>query len=110
MTENSNCGILFGIILIVFPILALLFGSDEPGMQTEQSALVMTAMIVIGIITIVNSKSKQKSTPTAPAVIPQAVVPQSVISQSPAYCPQCGAPITLSGARFCPQCGGALPD
>jgi len=105
MTENSNCGILIGIILVVFPIMALLFGSDEPAMQTDQAALVMTAMIVIGIITIVNNKSKQKSTPTTHAVVPQAVVPQS-----PAYCPQCGAPTTSSDAKFCAKCGGALPD
>lgn len=105
MTERSNGGIVLGIILVVFPIIALIFGGDEPAMQGEQAALVMTAMIVIGIITIVNSKAKQESTPTA-----HAVVPQPVVSQSPAYCPQCGAPITLSDARFCPKCGGALPD
>ena len=100
MTERSNGGILLGIILVVLPIMALLFGSEEPAMQGEQAALVMTAMIVIGIITIVNSKAKPESTPTAYAAV----------SQSPAYCPQCGAPITLSEARFCPKCGGALPD
>ncbi|MGY5862512.1 MAG: zinc ribbon domain-containing protein [Candidatus Thorarchaeota archaeon] len=105
MTEKSNGGILLGIILVVFPIMALVFGSDEPAMQTDQAALVMTAMIVIGIITIVNSKAKQESTPTAYAAVPQPVVPQS-----PAYCPQCGAPITLSDARFCPKCGRSLPD
>ncbi len=105
MTERSNGGIVLGIILVVFPIIALIFGGDEPAMQGEQAALVMTAMIVIGIITIVNSKAKQESTPTA-----YAAVPQPVVSQSPAYCPQCGAPITLSEAKFCPKCGGALPD
>lgn len=105
MTEKSNGGIVLGIILIVLPIIALLFGSNEPAMQTDQATLVMTAMIVIGIITIVNSKAKQESTPTAHAVVPKPVVPQA-----PAYCPQCGAPITLSDARFCPKCGGALPD
>ena len=105
MTERSNGGIVLGIILVVFPIIALIFGGDEPAMQGEQAALVMTAMIVIGIITIVNSKAKPESTPTA-----HAVVPQPVVSQSPAYCPQCGAPITLSEAKFCPKCGGALPD
>ncbi len=105
MTERSNGGIVLGIILIVFPIMALLFGSDEPAMQTDQAALIMTAMIVIGIITIVNSKAKQESTPTAHIAVPQPVAPQAS-----AYCPQCGAPITLSDARFCPKCGGALPD
>ena len=105
MTENSNCGILLGIILIAFPIMALIFGSDEPAMQTDQAALVMTAMIVIGIITIANSKAKQESTPTAHAAVPQPVVPQAS-----AYCPKCGAPITLSDAKFCPKCGGSLPE
>lgn len=105
MTERSNGGIIIGIILIVLPIMALLFGSDEPAMQGEQAALVMTAMIVIGIITIVNSKAKRESTPTAHAAVPQPVVPQAS-----AYCPKCGAPITLSDAQFCPKCGGALPD
>jgi ribosomal protein S27AE len=105
MTEKSNGGILLGIILIVLPIMALLFGSNEPAMQGEQAALVMTAMIVIGIITIVNSKAKQESAPTA-----YTAVSQPIVTQSSAYCPQCGAPITLSDAKFCPKCGGALPD
>ena len=105
MTEKSNGGILLGIILIVLPIMALLFGSNEPAMQGEQAALVMTAMIVIGIITIVNSKAKQESTPSAQAAVPQPVVPQAS-----AYCPKCGTPITLSDAKFCPKCGGSLPD
>jgi len=105
VTENSNCKILLGVILIAVPMTALLFGSDEPAMRTHQATLVMTAMIMIGIIMLGTNVSKQKSTPTT-----HAAVPQSVVLQAPAYCPQCGASITSWDVKFCAKCGGPLPE
>ena len=121
MTEDSYCGILLGIILIVFPIMALYFGSDVPGLWMFQDPFVVITLIIMGIILIVSSSSNQKSTPTAHAVFPQsfAYCPQcgasiasslAAVPQSSAYCPQCGASITSSDARFCAKCGRALSD
>ena len=100
MTEYSCCGFLLGIILIVFPIMAAYFGSDVLVLWMFQDPFVVITMIIMGIIMIVSNESNQKSTPTTHAVVPQPL----------AYCSQCGAPITMSNARFCAICGRALPD
>jgi predicted RNA-binding Zn-ribbon protein involved in translation (DUF1610 family) len=121
MTETSYCGIILGIILIVFPIVAFCFSSDVQVLWMFHDPFVVMTMIIGGIIMIVSSKSNQKSTPTAHAVVPQspAYCPQcgasiisshAVVPQSSVYCPQCGAPATSSDAKFCAKCGRALPD
>jgi len=50
MSQDAKGNKIFGIILIVVPIIALVFGGNEPAMQTDQAALVMTGMIFFGII------------------------------------------------------------
>jgi predicted amidophosphoribosyltransferase len=121
MTEDSYCGILLGIILIVFPILAFYYGSDVQALWMFQDPFAVITMIIMGIIMIVSNKSHQESTPTGHAVFPQsfAYCPQcgasitsslAVVPQSSAYCPQCGTPIISLDARFCAKCGRALPD
>lgn len=110
MTQDKNCGTALGLLLIIVPILALFFGSDELAMQTDQAALVMTAMIFIGVITIANSRNKQAvSQPThSPAPIAmEAQVTQS--SSTSSFCPYCGAQVTASGVRYCAGCGKELP-
>ncbi len=59
MSNNPNCGELIGFLLIAFPIIALIFGSDEPAMQTDNAAIVMTGMIFFGIVIGVNASKKR---------------------------------------------------
>jgi len=91
IAQNNKGGKLIGMMFIVIPIAALIFGSDEPAMQGEQAALVMTAMIVIGIIMIVNSNKK--------TVTPQAL--HSYESTPPVVQQQ-------QASKFCPYCGTAI--
>ncbi len=53
--------------MVAFPIIALFFGSDEPAMQTDNAALVMTGMIVFGIILMASNQQKRK--PVAPTPV-----------------------------------------
>ncbi len=103
MSQNNRGNMCFGIILIVAPIIALIFGSDEPAMQTDNAALVMTGMIVVGIIMLASSGKKKTQTVSTTTVY-QAPIAQT-ISAPPAYCSHCGAPITLENAQYCASCG-----
>ncbi len=109
MAQDKSCGIAMGLLLIVVPIFALFFGTDEPAMQTDQAALVMTAMIIIGIITIVNSKNKQDVSQPIPTQPPAPFVPDTQTVQTSSFCPYCGAQVTTSGLRYCASCGKELP-
>ena len=106
MAQDSKCGTLMGILLIAFPIIALIFGNDEPAMQSDQAAFVMTAMIFIGVIMLANSNKKQNaSTPAkTPVVYAKQVVPNT------RYCPYCGAPLSTTDARYCSRCGTELTE
>ncbi len=111
MTQDKNCGTALGLLLIIVPILALFFGTDEPAMQTDQAPLVMTAMIIIGIITISNSRRNQAvSQPTyVPTQAPTQSIPDTQAIRTSNFCPYCGAQITTSGVKFCTSCGKELP-
>jgi len=65
MTNNPNCGELIGFLLVAFPIIALIFGSDEPAMQTDNAAIIMTGMIFFGIVIGVNSSKRRTQARTA---------------------------------------------
>lgn len=123
MSQNSSsCNRLMGIILIALPFIALIFGSDEPAMQTDNAALVMTGMIFFGIILLASSgKKSQVSTTSQPYMSTQSYDSSTSYSDgstsgmdSPtptrggSYCPYCGTSIAVSGARFCPGCGASL--
>jgi len=59
--SSEGLGEMFlGALFVIVTILALLFGSDEPAMQTDNAAILMTAMIIVGIIMIANGSSKRK--------------------------------------------------
>ena len=103
MTQNNNGAKVVGLILIAFPIIALLFGSNEPSMQTDQAAIVMTGMIFVGIITLANANKKSPTPNTTQHYQPIEPVTQS--SPSKKFCPYCGTQITIDDARFCPRCG-----
>ena len=112
MTQNTTGSKVLGMIFIILPIAAALFGSDEPAMQTEQAPLVMTAMIVIGIIMLVNASNKQAASPPttyspAPAT---SVVQSSPSAPTSKFCPYCGAAISVAGARYCDGCGRELSN
>lgn len=111
MAQDKSCGIAMGLLLIVVPIFALFFGTDEPAMQTDQAALVMTAMIIIGVITIANSRNKQTvSQPTyVTTQSPAPFVTDTQTVQKSSFCPYCGAQVTTSGLRYCASCGKELP-
>lgn len=114
MAQNSNCDLLMGILLVAMPIITLLFGNDEPAMQTDQAALVMTGMIFVGIIMIANSRKKSQQTPqpvqtvSIPASSHQMTSGPSSAVRPSRYCPYCGSPILESDARFCAGCGSSL--
>jgi len=59
MGNNPNGGEILGFILVAFPIIALIFGSDEPAMQTDAAAMVFTGMIFFGIVIGVNSSKRR---------------------------------------------------
>ncbi len=109
MTQDKNCGTALGLLLIIVPILALFFGTDEPAMQTDQAALVMTAMIIIGVITIANSRNKQTvSQPTY--VTTKTPAPFATNTQAMkvlVICPYCGAK-TEQGIDKCQNCRADL--
>ncbi len=111
MTQDKNCGTALGLLLIIVPILALFFGTDEPAMQTDQAALVMTAMIIIGVITIANSRNKQTvSQPTyVTTQAPTQFTTDTQAIHTSSFCPYCGAQITTSGVKYCTSCGKELP-
>lgn len=109
MAQDKNCGIALGLLLIVVPIFALFFGTDEAAMQTDQAALVMTAMIVLGIITIVNSKNKQDVSQTQPTHSPAPFTTNTQTAQTASFCPYCGAQVTATDVMYCASCGKELP-
>ena len=59
MGNNPNGGELLGFLLIALPVIALIFGSDEPAMQTDAAAMVFTGMIFFGIVIGVNSSKRR---------------------------------------------------
>ncbi len=135
MAENSGCGRLMGMLLIAFPIFALIFGSDEPAMQTDNAALVMTGMIFVGIIMLgTSNKKKVQAVSSAPRPIQrrdparfaamQAVSPQPssqmvhgsttasttekvVETRILVICPYCGAK-NEQGVLKCQNCSAEL--
>lgn len=106
MSQNSSCGKFFGLLFIVFPIIALVFGNDEAAMQTDQVAIVMTAMILIGVIIIVNSSRPGSDSPPiySSDTIPSASQPSS----GPRFCSYCGAQVSSIEAKYCNECGHKL--
>ena len=130
MAQNSGCGFLMGFLLVAFPVIALIFGSDEPAMQTDNAALVMTGMIFFGIIMMASNSSKRKTTVSTPIqtqrrqVMTQArmavVNPQpsstmthgsipgrEVITKILVICPYCGAK-NEQGVLKCQNCCAEL--
>ncbi|MFW9979074.1 MAG: zinc-ribbon domain-containing protein [Candidatus Thorarchaeota archaeon] len=123
MSQQSNGNRCMGLFLIVIPIFALIFGSDEPAMQTDNAALVMTGMLVVGIILLASSSKKKASVssaayPTYPTYYPTQTssTEGSVMTHgsggmqpsSSRYCPHCGTPVSVSGARYCESCGASI--
>ena len=130
MAENQTCGTLMGILFVTLPIFALIFGSDEPAMQTDNAAIVMTGMIFIGIVMLAKNSPKHKTnavTPVQmqrriirPASIEHAVIPQSssvmthgsisgreVITRVLVVCPYCGSK-NDQGIFKCQNCSADL--
>lgn len=130
MAENQSCGALMGFLLVALPIFALIFGSDEPAMQTDNAAFVMTGMIVVGIIMMVNSSNKRKAQSATPVMtqrrdirttsVGHTVVPQSssrmihgstpereVITRILVVCPYCGSK-NEQGILRCQNCSAEL--
>lgn len=106
MSQDGKGNKIFGIILIVVPIIALIFGSNEPAMQTDQAAIVMTGMIFFGIIMLA-SGSKKRSQPISSS--PNYHVPVAQVSNEPfAYCPYCGSEVTTERTQYCTSCGRLL--
>ncbi|TFG04982.1 hypothetical protein EU538_11795 [Candidatus Thorarchaeota archaeon] len=56
--EDPEHGLLVAVFLIVCPIVASPFGSDEPTVETDNAAVVMTGMTLIGIITFVHQETQ----------------------------------------------------
>jgi len=129
MAENQSCGTVMGFFLVAFPIIALIFGSDEPAMQTDNAAIVMTGMIFFGIIMMANS-SKNKTKSTTPiqvqrreirtASVQHTVIPVSssqmthgyttgreVITRVLVVCPYCGAK-NEQGILKCQNCSAEI--
>ena len=119
-----------GIIFVNLPIFSLIFGSDEPAMQTDNAAIVMTGMIFIGIVMLAKNSPKHKTnavTPVQmqrriirPASIEHAVIPQSssvmthgsisgreVITRVLVVCPYCGSK-NDQGIFKCQNCSADL--
>ena len=120
MAENPTCGIALGVLLLVFPIIALIFGSNEPAMQTDNAALVMTGMMFFGIIMIASNSSKRSKMKTEPTQVYAAtptyttgdqIVPQHTshkMQEGSSFCPYCGAAVTALDAKFCAKCGAEI--
>jgi hypothetical protein len=120
MAENPNCGIALGVLLLVFPIIALIFGSNEPAMQTDNAALVMTGMMFFGIIMIATNSSKRSKMNSQPTQLYAAtptyttgdqMAPQhtsQVMQEGGSFCPYCGAAVNKPGAKFCAKCGAEI--
>jgi ABC-type nitrate/sulfonate/bicarbonate transport system permease component len=129
MAENQACGKFMGFLLIAIPIFALIFGSDEPAMQTDNAAIVMTGMIFFGIIMMANS-SKNKTKSTTPiqmqrrdirtSSVERTFIPQSsstmthgnttgtqVITRVLVVCPYCGSK-NEQGILKCQNCSAEL--
>ena len=60
-----------GFILLATAVFALLFGSDEPAMQTDNAAIVVTGMIFFGIILMASNQPKK---PVVIAPTPQVTI------------------------------------
>ncbi len=103
-----------GLILIIAPIMALLFGTDEPAMQTDQAALVLTGMIILGVIILANSRKKTSepipvsSYPTSSSQTGTITPASSVVHNASRFCPYCGAPVSNVDAKYCAKCGASL--
>jgi len=113
MAENKSCGALMGFLLVTIPIFALIVGSDEPAMQTDNAAIVMTGMIFFGIIMMANSsKNKTKSaTPTQvlgrdirTTSVGQTVIPHTTSSQM-THGYTTGREVITRVLVVCPYCG-----
>ena len=103
MSQGNKGNQCFGLILIIMPIIALIFGSDKPAMQTDNAAIVMTGMIFVGIILLASGNKKAPQTyGTAPAYQMSSTQP---VSRSVSYCPHCGAEISIDDAQYCSFCG-----
>ena len=120
MSQNNNGNRCMGILLLVIPFIALIFGSDEPAMQTDNAALLMTGMIFFGIILIASSGKKSSNvTPSVTSSSYTSLYSEgSTVSHGASgphtspkrYCPHCGASIEVAGARFCESCGETLSN
>jgi len=129
MAENQSCGTVMGFLLVAIPIFALIFGSDEPAMQTDNAAIVMTGMIFFGIIMMANS-SKNKTKSTTPiqvqrrdirtSSVQHTIIPVSssqmthgnttgreVITRVLVVCPYCGAK-NEQGILKCQNCSAEI--
>jgi hypothetical protein len=114
MAENSGCGKLMGFLLIAFPIIALVFGSDEPAMQTDNAAIVMTGMIFVGII-MLGSSNKKKTQAVRPVPTRIQRREQSIVAARYATNPQpssqmvhgstTGTHVETRILVICPYCG-----
>lgn len=107
MSEKNNGNLCFGIILIVAPIIALLFGSDEPAMQTDQAALLFTGMIFFGIIMIASANKKRPQT-ISPVTVQYAPTTPTHVEGPLSFCPHCGSRVTIDDAQYCSSCGKAI--
>ena len=130
MAQESKGGFCMGFLLVAIPVFALIFGSDEPAMQTDNAAIVMTGMIFFGIILMASNQSKRKSTATAPvysqrrenlmlartamataqpsSTMMHGSVPQrEVITKVLVVCPYCGVK-NEQGVLKCQNCSAEL--
>lgn len=87
MGNNPNGGELLGFLLIALPIFALIFGSDEPAMQTDAAAMVFTGMIFFGIVIGVNSSKRRTQARATTTYQPQrrAMVASRTMSTPTSY-------------------------
>lgn len=110
MTQQSNGSRCMGLLFIIVPILALTFGTNEPALQTDQAAIVMTLMIVLGVIMLASSGRQTTTSTQSYSPTPQTTTPGSASSetQTVKFCPYCGAQITKPNAKFCAECGSQL--
>ena len=102
-----------GFLLIAIPIFALVFGSDEPAMQTDNAAMVFTGMIFFGIIMMASS-SKNKAKSTTPIQLQRREIRTSTVAPT-AYHQSSSSQMThgnTTGTQVitrvlvvCPYCG-----
>ena len=71
MAQQSKCGFVMGFLLLATAVFALLFGTDEPAMQTDNAAIVVTGMIFFGIVLMASNQPKK---PVVIAPTPQLTI------------------------------------